>query len=199
MFKAVYRWMGRQAYGKYANPLLVFLFYLEALIFIIPTDPMLILYCIERKDNAWLYAFLATVGSVLGGITGYLIGYFLWQTAGQAIVNSPFMNMILKPSDFYYLCDLFKKHEYVAIFIAGFTPVPYKAATFTAGFCKLSFIPFVLCSIFARGSRFFLYAIAITIWGEQIKKYIDRYFNLLVVLILVLISASIWICRYQSH
>ncbi len=199
MFRAVYKWMGRQAYSKYANPMLVFLFYLEALIFIIPTDPMLILYCIERRNNALWYAFLATVGSVLGGITGYIIGYLLWQSAGQTIINLPVVNMVLKPQDFHYLCDLYKKHEYLAIFIAGFTPVPYKAATFTAGFCKLSFIPFVLCSTFARGSRFLIYAIAITIWGEQIKKYIDRYFGLIVLLIIVLISASIWLCRYHSQ
>ncbi|MEX0849834.1 MAG: VTT domain-containing protein [Candidatus Dependentiae bacterium] len=195
MFKSWYKWMGSRVHSKFADIILVILFYFEALIFIIPTDPMLIIYCIERRDRAYWYAFLATVGSVLGGMTGYAIGYYIWQYYGQSIIHNPFVNVILKPSDFYYLCDLYKEHEYLAIFIAGFTPVPYKAATFTAGFCQLAFMPFVLCSFIARGARFLIYAVVISIWGEQIKKYIDRYFGLLVLLIIVLISGSIWLCR----
>jgi len=191
----MYRWMGSCVHKKHADLLLMVLFYFEALIFFIPTDPMLIVYCIERKNKAFWYALLATIGSVLGGMTGYIIGYTIWQSAGQSIIHNRLVNLILSPADFYYLCDLYKSHEYVAIFIAGFTPVPYKAATFTAGFCKLAFIPFVLCSIIARGSRFVLYAIAITIWGEQIKEYIDRYFNVLVVLVIMLIACSIWLCK----
>ena len=196
MFKSLYKWMGSRVHRKHADLILVILFFFEALIFIIPTDPMLIIYCIERRNNAIWYALLATIGSVLGGITGYIIGYILWQSAGQAIIHNQWINMILKPADFYYLCDMYKEHEYLAIFIAGFTPVPYKAATFTAGFCSLAFVPFVLCSIIARGSRFLIYAITITIWGEQIKEYIDRYFNLLVLSIIVLIAFSIWLCKY---
>lgn len=182
---------------KHADAMLCFLFYLEALIFIIPTDPMLIVYCLERPRKAFWYAFLATLGSVLGGITGYIIGATIWQSAGQAIINNAWVNLIIKPDDFYYLCELYKEHEYMAIFIAGFTPVPYKAATFTAGFCNLAFIPFVICSIIARGARFLIYAVTITIWGKQIKEYIDRFFNLLVLLIIVLIAGTIWFCKQQ--
>ncbi len=196
MFKSIYKWMGSCVYRKHADLILLILFYFEALIFIIPTDPMLILYCIEQQKKAFWYALIATIGSILGGITGYIIGYTIWQSAGQTIIHNPWVNIILKPADFYYLCDLYKQHEYLAIFIAGFTPVPYKAATFTAGFCSLAFIPFVFCSIIARGSRFLIYAITITIWGKQIKEYIDRYFNLLVVLIVALIAFSIWLCKY---
>lgn len=195
MFKSIYQWMGSCVHKRHADLLLTVLFYFEALIFFLPTDPMLIIYCIERRQKAFWYAFIATVGSVLGGMTGYLIGYWLWESYGQVIIHSRFVSMILNPQDFKYLCNMYKEHEYLAIFIAGFTPVPYKAATFTAGFCKLGFIPFVVCSFIARGARFFLYAIVISIWGEKIKEYLDRYFNLLVVLIILLISGSIWLCR----
>ena len=187
--------MGASVHKPHAELLLTVLFYLESLIFFIPTDAMLIIYCIERRKKAYWYAFIATIASVLGGITGYLIGYWLWQYHGHAIINSKLVSMVLKPEDFSYLCELYKEHEYLAIFIAGFTPVPYKAATFTAGFCSLSFLPFVLCSFLARGARFFLYAIVISIWGEKIKEYLDRYFNLLVVLVISLISVSIWLCK----
>lgn len=195
MFKSIYKWMGSRVHKPYADLILTVLFYLEALVFIIPTDPMLIVYCIERRNRAFWYATLATFGSVLGGITGYIIGYWLWESLGQIIIHNRIINKIIKPEDFSYLCELYKEHEYLAIFIAGFTPVPYKAATFSAGFCKLSFIPFVICSILSRGARFFLYAIVISIWGEKIKEYLDRYFNLLVFLIILLIAGSIWLCK----
>ncbi len=196
MLRKVYNWMGSRVYSKHANLILMVLFYLEALVFIIPTDPMLIFYCLEQRHKAFWYAFIATIGSVLGGITGYLIGYYIWSSAGQSIIHSPLVNIVLKPDDFYYLCDLYKEHEYLAIFIAGFTPVPYKAATFTAGFCNLAIIPFIVCSFIARGARFLIYAVAITIWGNKIKEYIDRYFNLIVLLIVALISVSVWLCKY---
>lgn len=195
MLKAIYRWMGSCVHKKHADLLLMVLFYFEALILFLPTDPMLIVYCIERRKKAFWYAFIATVASVLGGATGYLIGYWLWDSYGQIIINSRLVSFALKPEDFSYLCELYKKHELMAVFIAGFTPVPYKAATFTAGFCRLGFIPFVLCSFVARGARFFLYAIVISIWGEKIKEFLDRYFNLLVLLIILLISGSIWLCK----
>lgn len=196
MFKALYSWMGSRVYTPYATPILAVLFYLEAMVFIIPTDPMLIVYCIERQSRAFWYATVAMVSSVLGGVTGYIIGYLLWHYAGQAIIHNAWLNMIIKPDDFYYLCNLYQKHEYIAILIAGFTPIPYKAATFTAGFCHLSLMPFILCSLLARGARFYLYAIAISLWGKQIKEYIDRYFALIVVSIPVLIALFIWLCKH---
>lgn len=195
MLRSMYLWMNGCVHKKYADIMLAVLFFFEALIFILPTDPMLIMYCIEQRNRAFWYACIATIGSVLGGITGYIIGYMLWQSAGQAIIHNNIVNIIVTPERFYYLCNLYKTHAHLAIFIAGFTPVPYKAATLTAGFCNIAFIPFVLCSIVARGARFFLYAITITIWGEQIKKYIDRFFNLFVVLVVLLIAGTIWLFK----
>lgn len=196
MLRALYTWMNGCVHKKYADLMLVVLFFFEALIFILPTDPMLIMYCIEQRNKAFWYASLATIGSVLGGITGYIIGYTVWQSVGEAIIHNQLVNIVITPKDFYYACELYQKHAYLAIFIAGFTPVPYKVATFTAGFCKIAFLPFVICSIIARGARFFLYAITITLWGKQIKQYIDRFFNLLVPLIVLLIAVSVWLCKH---
>ncbi len=194
MLRKLYRWMGRQVYSPYAEPILCFLFYLEA-IFFLPTDPMLIVYCIERQDKAYRYATIALIGSVLGGLTGYLIGYFLWDYAGSAILKNPFISYVLTQERFEYLCAQYRYYEVYAILVAGFTPVPYKAATLTAGICKLPLIPFIFASIIARGSRFFLLAMLIRKFGTQIRKYIDRYFNLLVLLVLIIIAVSIWMCK----
>lgn len=192
--KRVYDWMGNRVYSPYGDVILGLLFYLEA-IFFIPTDPMLIMYCIERRDKAYYYATIATVCSVLGGLTGYYIGYTLWQTMGQQIIHHPMVSYIMTPQTFTHLCGLYKKYEALAILAAAFTPIPYKAATLTAGFCNLSLMPFIIASLIGRGARFYLYAITISIWGKQIKQYIDRYFNLLVLLAMMVIGIAIWLMQ----
>jgi len=191
MLERLYGWMGKKVYSKHATLLLGVLFYLEA-IFFLPTDPMLVFYCIERRKRSFWYATIATISSVLGGITGYFIGYFLWQTVGPKIIHSFYVRYIVSPDTFLYLCAQYKKYEHIAILIAGFTPVPYKAATLTAGFCQLSFIPFVIFSLIARGARMFLLAAIIYKWGVHMKKYIDRYLTLMVLLTVVIVGFVIW-------
>jgi len=192
--RKIYDWMGNQVHSRYADVTLGVLFYLEA-IFFIPTDPMLIIYCIERRDRAYYYATIATLCSVIGGLTGYFIGYGLWQTVGQQIIHNPLVSYVMTPATFHHLCGLYKKYEALAILAAAFTPIPYKAATLTAGFCNLSLMPFIIASLIGRGARFYLYAITISIWGKQIKQYIDRYFNLLVLCAMVLIAGAIWLMQ----
>lgn len=188
----LYDWMGSYVYKPYADFMLGFLFYLEA-IFFLPTDPMLIVYCIKRRERSFYYATIATAASVLGGITGYFIGYFLWDMAGEQIIHNRFVSHILSPENFATISAWYKKYEVWAILAAGFTPIPYKAATLTAGFFKLSLIPFIICSIIARGARFFLYAIIIFIYGEHIQKSIDTYFNTVMTCMLVMIIGTIWL------
>lgn len=186
--------MGTQVYSPHANLFLGVLFYLEA-IFFLPTDPVLVLYCIERQNKAYRYAAIATFASVLGGVTGYFIGLFLWNHFGQAIIHNSIINYIVSPSTFTYLSEQYQHYDWIAILIAGFTPIPYKAATLTAGFFKLAFIPFVFCSIIARGARFFLLAGTIKLFGPQMKKSIDRYFNIMVILTMVVIGLILWFFR----
>ena len=171
-----------------------FLFYLEA-IFLVPVDPILILYCLEDRKQSLYYAALATLSSVLGGITGYMLGSYLWNIAGQQILDFKVITYILPQETFYYLKNLYHQYATWAILISGFTPIPYKAATLSAGFCKLPIIPFVFFSCLARGARFFLVAITIRIWGQSIKAFIDKYFNLLSILFITLIFVFIFLIK----
>lgn len=191
-FKRSYAWMGASIHSPYADYILCFLFYLEA-IFFLPTDPILIVYCLERRDRAITYATIALIGSVLGGMTSYAIGALLWDMCGQQIIHNHWINHILTPQMFYRLAAQYQEHEWLAIFLAGFTPIPYKAATLAAGFCKISFAPFVVCSIIARGSRFYLLAIACKIWGERIKDSVQKYFNLILLFAVILIAFTVWL------
>lgn len=193
--KKIYDWMSQQVYSPYAGYMLGVMFYFEAILFL-PTDPILVLYCLERQDRAWRYAAIATIGSVLGGITSYAIGYYLWSTVGDAIIHQSMVNRFIKPESFLYMCDRYRTYESWAILAAGMIPIiPFKVVTFTAGFCKLSLLPFIFYSSIVRGFRFFLVAGLVRIWGAQIKEFIDRYFGVLVALVMLVVVAIVWIIR----
>jgi len=186
MLKKIYDWLGSKVQSKYANPFFCILFYLEAIV-LIPVDPILILYCLENRKNSLNYALMATISSVLGGITGYFLGAFLWFHFGQQILSFKIISYILPQQTFYYLRSLYHQYATWAILISGFTPIPYKAATLSAGFCQLPIVPFICFSCIARGARFFLVAITIRIWGKHIKDFIDKYFNLLSIIFMALV------------
>jgi len=190
--KKPYQWMGSSIDSPYADHILCFLFYLEA-IFFLPTDPILILFCLARRDRAIRYATIATIGSVLGGITSYYIGTALWSYYGEQIIHNGTINYILTPSRFYRLSELFKQHEWGAIMTAGFTPIPYKAATLAAGFCNISIQALIVGSIVSRGARFYLLAAACIIFGERINGSVEKYFNLILLATAILIMLSAWL------
>ena len=187
MLKRLYNWLGMQVHKPYAIPFLGVLFFIEA-IFFVSVDPLLILFCIERRMQALSLAGVATCASVLGGIAGYFLGFGIWEAVGQKLVN-----LILTQATFDSAIANFEKYQSWAVLIAGFTPIPYKAVTLAAGFCQLPLIPFIINSCIARGARFFLVAGVIYIWGERIKKYIDRYFNILVVLFVIILFTALWL------
>jgi membrane protein YqaA with SNARE-associated domain len=181
----IYDWMGSKVGTRYADIWLVVLFFVEASFFFIPVDPLLILYCLSNNRRSFYYASLATVASVVGGVFGYLIGAMLWQSVGMLLVK-----WLISEATFYSIVAKYKIYQNWAVLIAGFTPVPYKAVTISAGFCNLPLAPFIFYSFIARGARFFLVAGAIKIWGPAIKVFIDKYFNYLVVAFAAIVILS---------
>jgi membrane protein YqaA with SNARE-associated domain len=158
-------------------------------------EPMLALYCLERPYKSLRYACVATFGSVLGGITSYFLGYGIWHYAGEQILHNKIVNYILTPHVFNHICSLYQHYSYWALLAAGFMPIPFKAATLTAGICELPILPVIICTIIARGFRLFVLAITIKIWGVKMKQLIDRYFNILALLALILIGCIIYFTR----
>jgi len=181
----IYDWMGEKVDSPHALFWLFLLFFIESSIFFIPVDPLLILYCVQNNKRSFFYAALATMASVLGGIFGYMIGSLMWQSIGAKLVG-----WLFSEQTFLNLVARYKLYQNWAVLIAGFTPVPYKAVTVSAGFCHLPIVPFIGYSFLARGARFFLVAGMIRIWGSQVKIFIDKYFNLLVVLFTVIVILS---------
>ncbi len=185
VIRRVYDWMGKKVHSSYGLAWLAGLFFIEASFFVVPVDPLLILFCIENNRRSFFYAAIATIASVTGGVFGYMIGAILWDSIGINLVN-----WLISEATFNGLVLKYKLYETWAILIGGFSPIPYKAVTISAGFCKLPLIPFIFYSTIARGARFFLVAGAIRLWGAHIKNCIDRYFNYLVIAFVIIFVVS---------
>ncbi|MFI5332961.1 MAG: YqaA family protein [Candidatus Babeliales bacterium] len=185
-FRVMYDWMSAQAHSRYASSILASLFFIEAIIFF-PVDPMFVLYCLERRTHAWRYATIAVLSSVAGALASYIIGFALWFYLGNSIMYNRYVQYVMAPATFEHLCIQFQEHAWIALLVAGFSPIPYKAATLVAGFCSVSLVPFIICSIITRGVRFYGVAWLVHRWGQQVKDFIDRFFTILVGLSLLII------------
>jgi len=145
---------------------------------------------IAKKTRAFFYAFLCTLSSVLGGIVGYCIGYYLFNSLGILILN------------YYGLADQFTNfgqyYRQYGIWIvlgAGFTPFPFKFITIASGALGFNFFLFVIIATIARGLRFYLVALLLKIFGAAIENIIDKYFNFLTSLFFILLIGSIVILK----
>lgn len=186
--RSMYDWMGSGVHSPYADVFLGILFYVEAILFL-PIDPLLAIYCLERQDRAFTFATIATIASVLGGLTSYAIGVFLWDSMGHQIIHNQIINYFLTPERFEHITQLLRDNTWKTLLITAVPLIPYKAVTLTAGFCKLSLFPFIVCSCIARGLRFYFVAITIKLFGARIKNTMNHSFNLVVVGIIVLLVA----------
>jgi membrane protein YqaA with SNARE-associated domain len=151
---------------------------------------LLIALALGNPSNAWWYAAVATVGSVLGGALGYGIGWYGGRPVLKKIMGQERVDVVH---------DYFQRYEAWAILIAGFTPIPYKIFTIGAGAFFVDFKTFMVASVVSRGARFFLVAGAIQLFGPWIKDIIEKYFNLFSVVFIVLLVLGFWIVKYQGQ
>ena len=148
--------------------------FIESSFFPVPPDLLLIPLTLVNPNFGLIYALIATIGSVIGSIIGYYIGL----KGGRHILKKITTEKRIEKVEFY-----FKKYGDLAIGIAAFTPIPYKIFTISAGVFKHSLTKLLIISFVARGSRFFLEAIFIVFFGEQIILFLENYFSLLTILI----------------
>jgi len=154
----------------------------EASFFPIPPDVLLIPLALGRVRRSLWFALVCTAGSVLGAIGGYAIGAFLFASIGR-----PILELYDGVDQFAHLGQLFDENLLLTLGTAGFTPIPFKVFTIAAGAFGVSFPAFVAISALSRGARFFLVAGLIRLFGEPIRKFIERYFNLLTIAFVVLL------------
>jgi membrane protein YqaA with SNARE-associated domain len=193
IFRRLYDWVLHWAETPYGAPALFLLAFVESSVFPVPPDVLLITLCLSLPERSWYYATLCSVGSVLGGIAGYLLGWGCW-----ALVDELFFTFVpgFTPELFAKVQALYASHDFWVVFAAGFTPIPYKVITIAAGVFLINFPVFVLASAMSRSARFFLVAGLIRSFGPGIRSFIDRYFNLLSLLFLVLLIGGFLVVRY---
>jgi membrane protein YqaA with SNARE-associated domain len=184
LFSGIYEWTMRWAEHKFAPRALAILTFAESVFFPIPPDVLLAPMVLAKPHKAWQYATLTTIASVLGGVVGYWLGYALFEPLIQ-----PYIIELGYQAKFDEIITWFQKWGVWVVFLAGFSPIPYKLFTVSAGFLQLAFLPFLLVSAIGRGMRFFLVA-GLMHWGgkpmeAKLRQWIDIIGWTVVVLIII--------------
>ncbi len=143
--------------------------YTEAFVFPIPPDPFLIALILANRNNFLLYTSLCTIFSILGGITGYYIGFVFWEELGVHITD--YLALTDQVNDFK---ELYNSNGALAVFVAGVSPIPYKLVTLISGISGMNFLYFCIFSILARGFRFFLVGFLVFYFGNWAKRFVEK-------------------------
>jgi membrane protein YqaA with SNARE-associated domain len=191
MMQRMYDWMMGLARSKRAPHALFGVSFIESSFFPIPPDLMLIPMVLADRKKAWWYATLATVGSVLGGLLGYAIGYFLLETVGK-----PILAFYGKADSLATFKQLFQDYGVQILLIKGMTPIPYKVLTISAGVASMNLAAFIGASIVARAMRFFLVAGLLYFFGEPIKAFIEKRLTLVTTVFVVLLVGGFVAVKY---
>jgi len=190
MLKKLYNWVLSWADTRYGVPALAIVAFAESSFFPIPPDPLLMALSLGKPKKAFWYAIVCTLMSVLGGIAGYFIGWALWD-----IFSGFFFTYIFSPEAFEYVGAQYNKNAFLTILGAAVTPIPYKVFTVTAGVFHINFLYLIVASAIGRSARFFTEAGLIFFFGKRIRRFIDKYFNLLLTLFFILIVLGVIIVK----
>jgi membrane protein YqaA with SNARE-associated domain len=191
MIRRLYDWVIRLAAHRRALPALGVISFLESSVFPIPPDVMLIPMVLANRKKAFTIAAVCTVSSVLGGLLGYAIGYYFFETIGEWVVRTYHMEAGLEA-----FRAGFDKWGIWIILIKGLTPIPYKLVTIASGAAHFDLFTFVWASIVTRGARFFLVAALLWKFGEPIRAFVEERLTLLTWLFLIALIGGFVAFRY---
>ena len=191
LIRALYDWTIKISAHRRATWGLAGISFIESSVFPIPPDIVLIPMCIANRAKAFWYATVCTFSSVLGGVLGYAIGYFLYDTIGTKIID-----FYGYQEAFTALTDKYKEWGFELIVAKGLTPIPFKIVTIASGVAKFPLIEFVAASIIARAIRF--YAVAALIWkfGAPIQVFIEKYLTILALAFLAIVILGFVALKY---
>ena len=160
----------------YGTTALFLLSFAESSFFPVPPDVLLGPLALGQPKKWFKFASACSIASVFGGILGYFIGFALWQFIGDWVFAN-FAWAHLTPENFRKFEALYQKYDFWVVFTCGFTPLPYKVCTISAGIAKINFPMFIIASVISRSARFFMVAGLMGWKGEKIRPVIEKYFN----------------------
>ena len=190
MIRKLYDWMLSMAHHPQALWVLAFVSFIESSVFPIPPDVLMIPMILAAPHRAWLIATVALVSSVLGGLLGYAIGAFAFESIGQPILES-----LGKSDSMEAFNTRFNDFGFWAVLTAGVTPFPYKVITIMSGWTGMPLLTFVLTSILARGLRFYLVALLLWKYGEPIRDFIEKRLGMMFTLFVVLLLGGVYVLK----
>jgi len=189
--RRLYDWVISWAEHPNASTALFILAFAESSFFPIPPDVLLITLAIAMPRKSFRWAAIALAGSVIGGIAGYLLGLNFMAIIGDRILN--FYNLQAKYGE---VQELYRQYDAWAVAVGGFTPLPYKLFTITAGAFRINFLTFVIASIISRAGRFFLVAGFIYLFGPKVRYFLEKYFNLFTIIFTILLIGGFIIIKW---
>lgn len=169
LFSPLYARAMQWARHRHAPVYLGTMSFAESSFFPVPPDVMLAPMCLARPERAWRFALLTTLTSVAGGLAGYAIGYFAFEAL------APWLQTTKYWTSYQTAVQWFSDYGFWAVFIAGFSPIPYKVFTIAAGALSMALLPFTLASLVGRGARFYLVAGLMKWGGERMEAALHRY------------------------
>lgn len=193
LLRRLYDWVLGWADHPYGAWALFGIAFAESSFFPVPPDLLLIPLAVAAPRRAFRYAAICTLGSVLGGMFGYLLGYQFFD-----LIGAPLLRFYSAQDSYETLRQYYQTYDAWLVAIAGITFIPYKVATISAGFFGIDFPRFVLASALGRSFRFFLVGGLIRLFGAQIRTFIEKYFELLSILFLVLLVAGFLLIGWLS-
>ncbi len=185
MLRRLYDWTVAKAAHPHAEWWLALVAFLEASFFPVPPHPLLGLMCLAQPKKALRYAVIATGASVLGGLLGYAIGHFLYDSLGVQLLS-----LLHLTESFPRAACYLREYGVEIIVIKGATPIPFKLITLTAGFIGMPLIPFILASIVSRAISFVSMGLLFRVFGAPIKRFIDKYLGLVTIGVVVIIISG---------
>ncbi len=191
MLRALYDWTMRMAAHRHALWLLAAVAFIESSVFPIPPDVMMVPMILARPSRAWVIAGVATVASVLGGVLGYGIGMFAFETIGEPILQS-----LGKADQMAEFGTRFNDLGFWAVLGAGITPFPFKVITIMSGWTAMPFATFLVTAIIARALRFFIVAALLWKFGAPIRDFIERRLALVATAFFVILIAGFYLVKY---
>ena len=191
VLRRLYNWTLSLAAHRRAVPALALISFTESSFFPIPPDVVLIPMVLAARARAFFIAAVCTISSVLGGIAGYAIGFFLYETIGRPLL------------DFYGYTDRFADFQghynewgLLIVFAAGLTPLPYKVFTIASGVTGLGLVPFIAGSLISRGLRFYVIAFLLWRYGSPIRTFVESNLKVVATIFMVTLFAGFMILRY---
>ena len=185
ILRSLYNWTMELAKNPKAIWLLGCVSFIEAIFFPIPPDVLLIPMILANISKAWLYALVATVASVAGGVLGYFLGFVAYEQIAE-----PLLIVLGKEAAISLFANSINQNGFVIVLTAGVSPIPFKVVSVMSGFTKMPLGLFILSAFLGRAVRFFIVATLLKYYGENIKNFLEKYLGWLFLLFIILLVAG---------